>query len=69
MKERNIVPEVFTQEMRGEIKLRADFQTRAYIEALETIVYASSRHVNADAEVTRSRVEIMRALARVDLKG
>ena len=66
MPERNIAPPVFTREMRGSIKLRSDFETRAYIEALEAIAYAAAQQAEAHDDMTRKRVVVSRCLATVD---
>lgn len=65
MADRNIPP-VFTQQKRGEIKLRADYETRAYIEALEAVALATTQLVQANDEVTRSRVRIQQKLVAVN---
>lgn len=66
MNERNIEPPIFTAEVRGAIKLRADFETRSYIEALEEVARAADQFWQANDEMTRGRVKMGIHLTRVN---
>ena len=69
MPDRNIPPPIFTQQLRGAIKLRADYETRAYIEALEAIAHAANQLVQANDELTRGRVRMQQRLMQVNFMG